>query len=184
MDRHYTPGGGITHYKYYLPRILVLYSSNRQAALIDLHDIYAKFKYADWLKWDASETKAIQDYLRADWQDLLHHQEELSLYLFEAYLQFLSVQELINLWNPNASETALKNYVDFFYTTGTQIFSNSLKSIAKGDQALLTTFFKNSVSINKLEHHYFEQETIDAEYAAKVSIVLQMLDQEKQIKMG
>ena len=171
--------GDITHYKYYLPRILVLYSSNRRGALIDLYDIYTKLKYADWLKWDTTEIKAIQNYLRADWQDLLN-QEELGLHLFEAYLQFLSAQELINLWNPNTSDLALKNYVYFFYRTGTQIFSSSLKSITKSDQALLTYFFKNSVNTNKLEHHYFEQEAIDTEYAAKVSVVLQMLEQENK----
>ncbi|WP_020534786.1 hypothetical protein [Lewinella cohaerens] len=173
--------GDITHYKHYLPRILVLYSSNRRGALIDLYDIYAKLKYADWLKWDAAEIEAIQNYLQADWLDLLHHQKEINLYLFETYRQFLSAQELINLWSPSTSETALKNYVYFFYETGTQIFSSSLKSITKGDQALLTSFFKNSVSIDKLEHHYFEQEAIDAEYATKVSVVLQMLEQENAL---
>ncbi len=173
--------GDITHYKYYLPKILALYSSNRRGALIDLNDIYAKLKYANWLEWDAVEIEALQNYLQADWQDLLH-QEEINLYLFETYRQFLSAQELINLWSPNTSETALKNYVYFFYETGTQIFSSSLKSITKGDQALLTSFFKNSVSIDKLEHHFFEQEAIDAEYAAIVSMVLQMLEQENGLE--
>lgn len=171
--------GDLPHYKYYLPRILELYSANRPAALIDLHDVYAKLKYADWLKWDRTEIKAIQNYLRADWQDLLYHQEEVDLHLLEVYRQFFSVQELISLWDPNATETALKNYVYFFYRTGTSLLTNSVKTLTDDEHVILTTFFKTSVSISTLENHFFEQETVFTEYAAMVSVVLQMLEQEK-----
>lgn len=171
--------GDLSHYKHYLPRILELYSSNRPAALIDLHDIYAKLKYADWLNWDSTEIMAIQNYLRADWQDLLYHQEEVDLHLLEVYHQFFSVQELISLWDPNATETALKNYVYFFYRTGTSLLGSSVKTLTENDHLILTSFFKTSVSASALENHYFEQETLAPEYAAMVSAVLQMLEQEK-----
>jgi len=78
-----------------------------------------------------------------------------------------------------AVETALKNYVYFFYRTGTSLFGNSIKTLTENDHVILRAFFKTSVSASALENHYFEQEAIAPEYAGMVSVVLQILEQEK-----
>jgi len=175
--------GDLKHYKYYLPRIFELYSQKREIALIDLYDIHNKLDYAKWLEWEASEVKAIKEYILADWTDFVnHHVCESSAMEIENYVNFFPIETLIKHWKINTHDAALKNFVRFFFYNGTAIFNDQFKINGTKNNKALADLIYTAQLAEQLTALFFKTEKTDNEFAAQVSIVLQMVEQQLNVQ--
>jgi hypothetical protein len=179
--------GEVVHYKHYLPRVCELRSTDRNFPFIDLDEIYTKLEYAKWTEWDKNERKAILDYVIADWIEFANKtKSDITDTVFNNYGNFIEIQELVKLWEISNSKNknALRNFVNFFYYHGSQILNGGLKINGKIYKEEFSSILQTNNLIEKLELEFFKYENIDQEYAANVSIVLQMIEQELKIKNG
>ncbi|MFM9946029.1 MAG: hypothetical protein ACKVQB_12445 [Bacteroidia bacterium] len=171
--------GDVEHYKHYLPRICELISSNRNYAFVNVDEIFNKLEYAQWMEWPEEEQQAIKDYVMADWMDLVNNQtSEIGVSKLEEYGKFLGIAELIRAWDISG----LRNFVYFFYYHGNTILNGGLKIDGKNYENEFLQFIKRNDLIEKLETTFFKNEKEDEDYAEKISVVLQIIEQELKLK--
>jgi hypothetical protein len=174
--------GEIEHYKHFLPRILEVHYQKNGRGMIGLYEITTKLDYAKWESWNENETKAIKDFVLADWKKFVNKSHsEIGIDDLEYYSFFFTPEKLLKLWDLTGKENNLKNFVLFFFYNGTDIINKGL--ILKGK--LYENEFKDFIYQNKLlenlEKEFFNADENDKEYAEKVSIVLQIIEQEKTV---
>lgn len=171
--------GDTEHYKHYLPRICELRLLNRSFAFIDLDEIFNKLDYAKWMEWPEEEQQAIKDYVMADWMDLVNNQTpKIDVSKLEEYGKFFGITELMRAWDISG----LRNFVYFFYYYGNTILNGGLKIDGKTYENEFLKFIERNDLIEKLETTFFKNEKDDEDYAEKISVVLQMIEQELKIK--
>lgn len=170
--------GGIEHYKHFLPRICELITKNRQYSFVDLGEIYLKLEYSDWQNWSETEINAIKEYVIFDWIELVNnYKSEISISVLEYYSKYIDVTGLIENWNLINSQNGLRNFVYFFFYNGTEIMNRGIKINGKKYMNEFASLLNNAEIIIKLENEFFEKENTDFEYVEKISIVLQMIEQ-------
>ncbi|RYY98528.1 MAG: hypothetical protein EOO11_07810 [Chitinophagaceae bacterium] len=171
--------GDPEHYKHYLPRILELHAAHRNGLPADLGEVHTKLAYAEWTGWPEEEVQAITDFVRADWTAFVHAEgSELTLHLLEDYRAFLDLSELIARWDIGGSAAALRSFVYFFYDQGNELTGAALKGTHGHPDNSLVRLLQPHALLPRLEAAFFRYEATDPEYAEKLSIVLQMLEQE------
>ncbi len=175
--------GEIEHYKHFLPRILEVHNEKNGKGLIGLFEITSKLEYAKWENWDFIEIKAIKDFIYADWNSFINSQNsEIGTTDIEYYCFFFKPEDLLGIWDFTKNENGLKNFVTFFYYNGTEIIMKGLKIKDRVYDKEFMDLLNQPELLNKLENEFFKAEEIDKEYAEKISIVIQMIEQEKTIR--
>lgn len=170
--------GEIEHYKHFLPRICELITKNRQYSFVDLGEIYSKLEHSEWQNWSETEINAIKEYVIFDWIELVNNSKsEISIRVLENYSKYIDVAVLIENWNLINSQNGLRNFVYFFYLNGTEIMNHGIKINGTKFINEFDTLLNTENLISKLEFEFFEKENKDIEYAEKISIVLQMIEQ-------
>jgi hypothetical protein len=175
--------GDVQHYKHYLPRICELVSKHEDFRFIGIDELHAKLDYAKWTEWPINEQRAINDFVIENWVDLINNNyPNIRDSQLADYAKFFDIETLISLWKVNSSDFALRNFVYFFYYHGTQILNDGLKIENKVLGKEFIQLFESGDILKKLESNFFKNEKADSEYADKISIVLQMIEQEQKIK--
>jgi len=168
----------LEHYKHFLPRFLELYSENKDFATIDLWEIHNKLKYAEWEKWDELEVIAIKEFIIEDWIQYINFScVEIGIIEIENYARFVKLEKLIELWKVSENNISIKNFVNLFYHNGNQILYESVMINGIDKSNLFIKILEDKNLLIKLESEYFEFDESKPEYAEKVSIVLQMIEQ-------
>lgn len=170
--------GEIEHYKHFLPRICELITKNRQYSFVDIGEIYSKLEHSEWQNWNETEINAIKEYVIFDWIELVNNSKsEINIHILENYANYIEVAELTKNWNLINSQNGLRNFVYFFYVNGTEIMNRGIKINEKKYSNEFVSLLNNEELIIKLENEFFEKENTELEYAEKISIVLQMIEQ-------
>ena len=171
--------GEIEHYKHFLPRILEVHNKLNGRGLIGLYEITTKLDYAKWNTWKEHEIKAIKDFILSDWNEFVNeNKSEIVKDDLEYYSFFFESTDFLKLWKIEKEGKGLKNFVHFFYYNGTKIISKGLKVKDKNFDIAFEEFINQDDLVEKLEEEFFRIEKEDRKYAEKVSIVLQMVEQE------
>lgn len=171
--------GDIEHYKHYMPRILELLSINRKLSFIDLDEVITKLEYANWQEWDPGEVQAVKDYILADWIDFANREgSDIRQTELEAYSKYFELKDLIKVWDISGKTSAIRNFVQFFYYNGNQILSKGLKINESGETINLTLLMQSHNLTESLEKEFFRFEHTDEEYASRISVVLEMIEQQ------
>jgi hypothetical protein len=174
--------GDLEHYKHFLPRVFELYALKRNYALIGLYEIGTKLEFAMWTEWPPNEVCAVKDFVLADWIEFANDStSEISDSDLGNYSRFFDVEELLKMWKITQSEKALKNFVLFFYYYGNQILDKGVKLNEKLYGKELKELIYTDNLIDGLQDEFFKYEATDDEYADKVSIVLQMVEQQLKL---
>jgi len=147
--------------------------------LIDLFEITAKLEYANWNSWNETEIKVIKEFMISDWECFANRaSSEINTQDLEHYSFFLLPKDLLNAWDLSKSKKGLKNFVNFYYYNGTDLINKGLKLKDKLYEVEFVEFINQNGLLENLENEFFEVNEIDKEYAEKVSIVSQMIEQE------
>ena len=174
--------GNVEHYKHFLPRICELISVNRDFSYVTLDEFYVKLDYAEWTKWSENEQQAIKDYVIADWIDFANKRNsEIRDNEIGTYSKFFGLNEVLRLWKISKTREALRNFVFFFYYHGNQILNGGLRIVDRKYTQEFLDWFKREDLTKKLVTTFFKNENTDTDYANKISIVLQMIEQEIKI---
>lgn len=170
--------GDLEHYKHFLPRVLELYAANR-THYIDLFEIAGKLEYAQWTHWPANEVEAIKDFILADWRDWVNSSKaEIRTADLENYSRFFGLDQLLSLWRIHQSATALRNFVLFFYDHGNGILAHNFKLNGKDHAPAFKKLIYDPALAARLQDAFFRYEGTNKTYAEKVSVVLQMIEQQ------
>ena len=174
-----TTWGSVDDYKHFLPRIIELYAFNRYNAWIDLETIYNKLVYGEWAKWPDNERHAILTFVRLNWDEFINQSvNEIGALEFDAYAKYLDFNELLESWKFPENKVALQNFVEYVYLNGNdKIFGTKDVKINRVDRKtdLLNLMCRDKLQ-DSLEEEFFEVEQVDSEYAGKISVVLQMIE--------
>jgi len=91
----------------------------------------------------------------------------------------------VQCWEfPEENKIALWNFVEYFYLNDNNtLFGKKNITINNVDRKteLLNLIYRDNLR-ESLEKEFFETELVDSEYANKVSVVLQMIENEIKIK--
>lgn len=175
--------GEIEHYQHFLPRILEIHNETNGGG-IDLYEITSKLEYAKWTSWEEREIKAIKDFILMDWIEYVNEKESnISEIDFEYYSFFFEINELFEMWKITEEEKGCRNFVRFYYFNGTELLKKGLRIKEKYYDKEFKTFINQENLLEKLEETFFRVEAEDNEYAEKVSIVAQMIEQERKKKV-
>jgi len=177
--------GEVNHFKHFLPRLFELYSQDRYNGYIDLNSIVNKLEYGKWIEWRDYEKNSIIDYTTADWIDLVNFKSsQLSISTFEDYSKFIDFAILIELWDFKKGGLAFRNFVGMIEYEGYTIFNSRKPILIKNKDC--TSVFQDLLLDNEvvtlLENEFFEFETSDYDYAGKISLALQMIENELKIR--
>lgn len=174
--------GDLEHYKHFLPRICELISIKRDFSQVTLYEFQAKLEYAEWTNWPGKEQQSIVNYIIADWMDFVNKRHsEIRDTELEMYSKFLSMNEILNLWEISNTDEALRNFVYFFYYYGTQILNGGLRISDKKYRDEFLRLIQEGGMASRLEDNFFYNEQSNPDYAEKISTVLQMIEQEKKM---
>ncbi|GCC53173.1 hypothetical protein SanaruYs_34160 [Chryseotalea sanaruensis] len=174
--------GDIEHYKHFLPRILEVHNEKNGKGLIGLFEIISKLEYAEWEKWESNEIKAIKDFIFADWNSFINKQNsEIGTDDIQYYSFFFKPENLFGIWDLTKNGNSFKNFVKFFYYNGTEIINKGLKIKDKIYDKEFLNLLNQSELLDKLEIEFFKADEVDKDYAEKISIVTQMIEQEKTV---
>lgn len=174
--------GDIKHYKHFLPRILEVHNEKNGKGLIGLFEITSKLEYEEWENWDNNEIRAIKDFIFADWNSFINsHNSEIRIIDIEYYSFFFKPEDLLSIWDLTKNENSIKNFVTFFYYNGTEILNKGLKIKDRVYDKEFKELLNRPELLIKLENEFFKVDEIDKDYAEKVSIVIQMIEQEKTV---
>jgi len=170
--------GDVEHYKHFLPRIMELYVADRKG-LIDLDEIASKLDYAQWKTWPPEEVKAIEDFIWADWVEFVNRCDAgLSKWELEAYTRFYPIETLLPQWKITGSGAALRKFVGFFYEYGNALLENGTKPHVPAYAVALGRLMYTEGLLQSLQEAFFRFEKEEPDYAEKVSVVLQMIEQQ------
>ncbi|MDF1699112.1 MAG: hypothetical protein P1U56_24880 [Saprospiraceae bacterium] len=174
--------GGLDHYKFFLPRILEVHHQKNGYGLIGLFEITSKLEYAKWETWDSKEVDAIIAFIKSDWNRFVHERKsEIYITDLRYYSFFIPPDELLNVWDVTKSKNSMHNFVRFFYNFGSELMHTGLD---KKDTLFIKkfrTFITQKVDVALLEEEFFRVDDLDKEYSTEISIILQMIEQEKRI---
>jgi hypothetical protein len=146
---------------------------------VTINELHVKLEYAEWTKWPENEQLAIKDYVFADWIEFVNKQNsEIRDTELEAYGKFFELNDLIRVWDLSNSQKALRNFVLFFYFHGNQILNGGLKLNNTNYENEFISLILSNKLLEKLETEFFKCEPFDVEYTQKVSIVLQIIEQQ------
>jgi len=174
--------GDLEHYKHFLPRIFEVHNIKNGKGLIGLYEITTKLEYANWKTWDEKEVEAIKEFILADWNSFVENRNsEIGTDDLEYYSFFYELKDLLKLWDLSKTQNELKNFVTFFYYNGTDLINKGLKLKDKFYKNEFKDFINQKGLLENLEKEFFKADETDKEYAEKVSIVLQMIEQEKTV---
>jgi hypothetical protein len=174
--------GDVEHYKHFLPRICELISVKRDFSYVTIDEFHVKLDYAEWTKWPKNEQQAIMEYIIADWIDFVNKQNsEIRDSEIGAYSKFFGLNEVLRLWQISKNQAALRNFVYFFYYHGSQILNGGLRIVDTIYKKEFLDWLKREELNTKLEEVFFQNEHTDPDYADKISIVLQMIEQEMKV---
>jgi hypothetical protein len=173
--------GEIEHYKHFIPRILELMHKNRSYSFIHLDEFFSKInEEGDWRNWNSNELEAINDYFFSDWNEYVNNEKtDVDDSDIENYMQFFDLKTLLTYWNLYDSKNGLRNIIHFLYLHGNTIINGGIKLNNKKYQNEFKIVFANQKFIDLLETSFFNFETKYPEYSMRISVVLQMIEQEK-----
>ncbi len=170
-----TTWGNTDDFKHYLPRIFELLSTTD--FIVDTFVVLGKLHYANWKTWPAEEQKAINDFLMAWWIDSIEHQNYFDNDLFiEIYKLFEDINPLLDNWHITFENNSFKNLIDLLDSYYYDLIKISSKSEGL-DQASIDKL--QLWLINKkelLEQGFFYYETIDDEFAERISNTLYIIE--------
>ncbi len=170
-----TTWGNTDDFKHYLPRIFELLSTTD--FIVDTFVVLGKLNYAKWKTWPAEEQKAINAFLMAWWIDSIKHQNYFNNDLFiEIYKLFEVINPLLDNWRITFDNNSFKNLIDLLDSYYYDLIKISRKSEGL-DQAAIATL--QMWLINKqelLEQGFFYYETIDKEFAERISNALYIIE--------
>ncbi len=168
--------GEIEHYKHFLPRILEVHNLRNGNGIIGLFEITSKLEYAKWSSWDSKEINAIKNFILADWSDFANEKEsEINISDLEYYSFFIDPMDLFQLWRPTSSENSIKNFVNFFYYSGSDLMNKGAKD--KTYNEAINHLIGRSSLLKQLEESFFIIHESEPELAEKTSVVIQMIEQ-------
>jgi len=176
-----TTWGNEDDYKHFLPRIIEIYKNDKWNGWIDLDTIHSKLMYGNWKDWEIEEQKQINKFVEIDWQEFVNKSEStIGIMDLESYLKYIALNELLKNWDFPRSKIALRNFVEFFYLNGNEILysDKTIKINGESMKRELTKLLERDSLAKKLEEQFFESEGINPEYANKISIVLQIVENE------
>lgn len=177
-----TTWGEVEHYKHFLPRILEVHHDESGNGLIGFFEITTKLEYAQWNTWEEAEIKAVKDFMLADWGVFVNERDSsIGIDDLEYYSFFFSPKVLINSWEITKAESSLRNFVDFFYSNGSELIDKGFEIQGNAFGKEFTFLIHNSELLEKLEQEFFKVNDTDKEYATTISTVLQMIEQERSI---
>ncbi|MEO4005260.1 hypothetical protein [Flavobacterium sp. CAU 1735] len=170
-----TTWGNTDDFKHYLPRIFELLSTTD--FIVDTFVVLGKLNYANWKTWPAEEQKAINDFLMAWWIDSIKHQNYFNNDLFiEIYKLFEVINPLLDNWRITFDNNSFKNLIDLLDSYYYDLIKISRKSEGL-DQAsidILQMWLINKKEL--LEQGFFYYETIDNEFAERISNALYIIE--------
>ena len=170
-----TTWGNTDDFKHYLPRIFELLSTTD--FIVDTFVVLGKLHYTKWKTWPAEEQKAINDFLMAWWIDSIKHQNYFNNDLFiEIYKLLEDINPLLDNWPITFDNNSFKNLIDLLDSYYYDLIKISNKSEGL-DQAAIATL--QMWLINKqeiLEQRFFYYETIDKEFAERISNALYIIE--------
>lgn len=174
--------GGVSHYKHFLPRILEVYDHNERCGLIGLYEITHKLAYANWQTWDESELKTIKNFIFCDWADYVNASEsQVSLDGLGGFAFFFDLKDLVKEWSTAKESVGLRNFVDFYYYEGTEIINRGMKGKDMSYYTIFNDFIHQDSLLKSLEDTFFSVESEDVVYGEKISIVIQMIEQQRKM---
>lgn len=174
--------GDVEHYKHFLPRILEVHNILNGRGLIGLFEITTKLDYAKWTTWAEDEVEAIKNFILVDWIEFVNdNYAEIGTDDLEYYIFFFGLQDLLSLWRLSQSSNGLRNFVYFFYKHGTVILGKGLKINDKIYASEWRKLLNSESILQLLEKEFFKVSESDSEYSEKISIVIQMLEQEQTV---
>lgn len=174
--------GDVEHYKHFLPRILEVYSMSKGRGLIGLEEIVTKLKYAQWDSWNGNEVVAIKNFFLADWREFVNERtSNINRDDITSYLYFFQMSELLRCWNLSQGKIGLRNFVYFFYDYGNEILSEGLRIQGRMHEREWKNALTAQNILELLENEFFECAHADSVYSTKISVVMQMIEQEKKL---
>lgn len=170
--------GDLEHYKHFLPRVLEVHQQKNGRGLIGLSEIVSKLKYAEWENWDKEEVQGIKDFVSADWKNSINNKIiNVNSTDIGYYAYFFSVEELLAFWDTASIEVAISNFVRFFYFNGYDLINKGFILGGKSYETAFKYFVSRKALLKSLEREFFRIHDKDEEYAAQVSVVIQMIEQ-------
>lgn len=170
--------GDIKHYKHFLPRILEVHNQLNGRGMIGLDEISTKLEYAKWSTWEGNEIKAILDFIRIDWMEFVNEKEsEIEKDDLAYYSFFFEINHLLQLWKITKKGKGLRNFVHFFYFYGTEILNKGIKIKGKDCDKEFRNLITQIDLVKNIEEEFFRVDEDDQEYSNKISVVIQMIEQ-------
>jgi hypothetical protein len=170
-----TTWGTLRDFKYYLPRILELFT--RRTLSVDDFVVAGKLAYAKWTTWPVQEQAAIQTLLYQWWLATVHTAETVD---FETLLLFppssAQIAPCLNEWNLALESRGYRNFVALveylpYHKTPYQY------EAALYQKAVLEYVFQwATAQIDYLEEGFFYYEKQDSAFAARISNALYWLE--------
>jgi hypothetical protein len=174
--------GEIEHYKHFLPRILEVHNILKGRGLIGLYEITTKLDYAKWDSWNENEIEAIKNFILVDWIEFVNDSvSEIGTDDLKYYSYFFGLRELLELWKLSQGTKGLRNFIYFFYNHGTEILNGGLRIQDKLYESEWKDLLNSENMLELLEKEFFEVSDSDSEYSEKISVVIQMIEQEKTV---
>jgi len=170
--------GEVEHYKHFLPRVLEVFHERSREAMIDLFDINSKLEFANWQSWDQEEVNAIKAFMIANWcLEVNERKASINLDQIMLYCFYAPLPELLRHWELARGSQGLRQFVDFFYREGSEIAAGKPRKATDDFAAAFRALISEKQLLNMLEEEFFSEESSNADYAAKVSAVIQGVEQ-------
>lgn len=174
--------GELEHYKHFLPRILEVHNILKGRGLIGLYEVTTKLEYAHWDTWDKRERDAITNFILLDWIEFVNNSEsDMDADDLKYYSYFFGLRQLVELWNFRQSTFGLRNFINFFYDHGTEILNVRWTVQDKSSEGVWKDLIHAEDLLGLLEIEFFKVHESDSPYAEKISVVMQMIEQEKKV---
>ncbi len=174
--------GELEHYKHFLPRIFEVHNILKGRGLIGLYEITTKLEYAQWDTWDKGEQEAIKNFILLDWIEFVNdNQSEIDTNDLKYYSYFFGLQELVKLWKFRQNTYGLRNFINFFYDHGTEILNGRWTIQDKSSEGVWKDLIHTGELLALLEIEFFKVHESDSAYSEKISVVMQMIEQEKKV---
>ncbi len=167
MGRTMTSWGNVGDFKYFLPRLLELFSQFN--CPYDEFILLAKLEYANWKEWPEKETTIVEHFLKAFLEHLISGQckgqvgEQTELVLLLSP-HCGSLATVLNQWNPWNSTSSLKFLSHFIMMEGYLIFKRDrLGNFANIQPSfkILREYLLSDILMTELENAYFQNQEND-----------------------
>lgn len=148
-----TTWGNENDFKHFLPRLLEVCFFD-ETFYKDLKHIYSKLEYAHWENWEETEQQAIIDFVKSSWKEYVNSRNNLDSFDSSGYIDFLSVEEMIRVWDFMNNKQALHNFVDYFCYEGNMLVYQQNKTIS--DEQLVSLLETDGL-LERLEKTFQEE---------------------------